>query len=156
MLETSPRVLGIVPDVMQIAFGDDPKRTDRCERAALGTVDLVHAIAFPDRPPLTSARQVEVFNEDVSPVTIDIPIVFAPCTAAPGFANPQAGSVANVTWVVSVHSSPGRSTCSWIAPASDRSMGKAVGTGQTTFGCVRVESGIVSCCRCPLRSLEER
>jgi hypothetical protein len=58
MPKTQRRVAGIVPQVVQVAFGHNAKGADRSEHAALGAVDLVYAIALANGPALASARQV--------------------------------------------------------------------------------------------------
>ena len=70
MLEASSRALRVVAEVVEIAFGNDAKRADGRQRAALGAVDLVDAVALANRPALASARQVEVLREHVARVTV--------------------------------------------------------------------------------------
>ncbi len=46
MLEAPPRALRVVTQVVEIALGDHSKCADRRQRAALGAVDLVHAVTL--------------------------------------------------------------------------------------------------------------
>ena len=66
--EGSSRALRVVSKVVEIAFGDDAERADGRQRAALGAVDPVDAVALADRPTLAAARQIEVLREDVARV----------------------------------------------------------------------------------------
>jgi hypothetical protein len=66
VLEASPGTLGVFTQVMKIALGDYTKRADRRQRAALGAVDLVDAVALSDRSTFMSARQVEILREHVA------------------------------------------------------------------------------------------
>ena len=53
---------GVVADVVQIALGDDSKRADRRQHAALGAVDLVDTVALPNGPALASTWEVEILR----------------------------------------------------------------------------------------------
>jgi hypothetical protein len=104
VLEASPRVLGIVPDVVQVALGDDSKRPDRCQRAALGTVDLIDTVALPNRSAFASTWEVEILREYVTRVTFLLPIAIARAAAATNVAVPGAATIAIVVArVVSLH-----------------------------------------------------
>jgi hypothetical protein len=65
-LDASPRALGIVADVVKITLGDDPKRADRRQRAALGAVDLVDALTVVYLLSIAPARKVEIPREHVT------------------------------------------------------------------------------------------
>ena len=62
--------MALVADVVKIALGDDPKRADRRQRAALGAVDLVHTVALPNRSALASTWEVEILREYVTRVPL--------------------------------------------------------------------------------------
>jgi hypothetical protein len=66
MSSAPTRTVGIVAQVVQIAFGDDPERADGRQHAALGAVDLVDTVALPNGPALTPTRQVEVSRKHVA------------------------------------------------------------------------------------------
>jgi hypothetical protein len=69
--------------VLEIPLRDDAKRADGGEHPAFSAVDLVHAIAFSNRPTVTPARQGQVVHEHIARVTIGHMIAFAaPATAA--------------------------------------------------------------------------
>ena len=57
---TTARIARLVAQVVEVALGDNPKCADCPEHPALGSVDLVDAVAFSDRPTLASTRQVEI------------------------------------------------------------------------------------------------
>jgi hypothetical protein len=84
-------------------LGDDPKRADSRKRAALGAVDLVDTVALADWSSLASARQVEIFREDVARVTI-ASIMGVPAAAASSIAIARLFTipVAFPAWVVPV------------------------------------------------------
>jgi hypothetical protein len=69
--------------IVELALCDDTKGADGREHPAFRAVDLVHAIAFSDRPALASAWQVEVLREHVAWIaTAGLIAVGATATAA--------------------------------------------------------------------------
>ncbi len=66
MLEGSSRALRVVAEVVKIALGNDAKRADRRQRAAVGAVDFVDAVTLAHLLSLAAARQVEVLREHVA------------------------------------------------------------------------------------------
>jgi hypothetical protein len=56
VLEASPRTLRVVAEVLEVTLGDDPERADGRQRAALGAVNFVNAIAIPYQFTIASAR----------------------------------------------------------------------------------------------------
>ena len=74
---------------MQIALGDDPKRADRCQRAALGAVDS-YTVALPNRSALASTWEVEILREHVTRVAFLIPIATALALPRPPRSRSQA------------------------------------------------------------------
>ena len=83
MLEASSRALRIVADVVKITLGDDPKRADRRQRAALGTVDLVDTVALPNRSDLiVEAWPCVLWDNDNAKAVLDL-------RWYPAVANPQ-------------------------------------------------------------------
>ena len=77
MPKATAGIAGLVAQVVEIALGYDPKRADGPEHPALGSVDLVDAVALLDRPPLGSTREVEIPGEHVARVTVFIAVAFA-------------------------------------------------------------------------------
>jgi hypothetical protein len=92
--EASPRALRIVADVVKITLGDDPKRADRRQRAALAAVDLVRTVALPNRSALASTWEVDILREYVTRVAFLIPIAIARAAAATNVAVPGATTIA--------------------------------------------------------------
>jgi hypothetical protein len=83
MANATARIAGLLAQVVEIAFGYNPKRTDGPEHTALGSVDLVDAVALSDRLPLVSTREVEIPGEHVARVTVFAAVAFAaPTTTA--------------------------------------------------------------------------
>ena len=80
MLEASSRALRVVAEVVKIAFGNDSKRANGRERAALVAVDLVDAVTVAYRSALGPARQVEMLRKDVTWVVFFVPVAIV-CTA---------------------------------------------------------------------------
>ena len=58
MPKDAARIAGLVAQVVEVALGHNPKRTDGPEHAALGSVDFVDALPLAYRAPLLSAWQV--------------------------------------------------------------------------------------------------
>jgi hypothetical protein len=81
ILEGSSRALLVVSKVVEIAFGNDAKRADGRERAALGSVDFVDTIALPYQCAITSAWQVEIPREHVTRIVFLVSVAFAGATA---------------------------------------------------------------------------
>jgi hypothetical protein len=154
VLEASSRALGVVADVVKVALGDDSKRPDRCQRAALGTVDLVDTVALPNRSPLASTWEVEILREHVTRVAFPIPIAIARTAAATKVAVPAAATIAIVAWIVSVP----HASSSWIQlralvpPGANhwKSFEYEQRRGETAIH-AWVLSGGVRCCRSPRR-----
>jgi hypothetical protein len=71
----------VIPAVVEIALGHDAKGADGGEHPAFRAVDLVHTVAFPHRPALPTARQVEVLGEHLPRVTLMIAVALT-CTAS--------------------------------------------------------------------------
>jgi hypothetical protein len=81
VLEASPRALGVVADVVKITLGDDPKRADRRQRAALGSVDFVDAFTVTYLPSIAPLRKVEVSREHVSWMVVSVALACTPAAA---------------------------------------------------------------------------
>jgi hypothetical protein len=82
MPKAAARTAGVVSQVVEIALGYNPKRADGAQHAALGSVDLVNAVAIADGATLAAAREVEILREDVTRVTLLAPVAFAAATSA--------------------------------------------------------------------------
>jgi hypothetical protein len=83
--------------VVKIGLGNDSKGADSGEHPAFRAVDLVHTIAFSHRLALTSARQVEIFREHISWVSILRRItVAARIATATAISIVGAGSITNI------------------------------------------------------------
>jgi hypothetical protein len=95
MPKVTAGIAGLVAQVVEIAFGYDPKRADGPEHAALGCVDLVDAVALSDRLPLASTREVEIPGEHVARVTVFAAVAFAAPTTTTEIAIPP-GAIAVV------------------------------------------------------------
>jgi hypothetical protein len=67
---------------VQIAFGDDPKRADRRQRAALCAIDLVHSITITNRSPLASTWEIKILRENITRVAILVSIAITRAAAA--------------------------------------------------------------------------
>jgi len=67
----------VLAAVVEITLGHDPKGADRTEHPAFRAVDLIHAVAAPHWPALTTAWQVEVLREHVGRITIGAMIAIA-------------------------------------------------------------------------------
>jgi hypothetical protein len=81
---------------VQIALSDDSKRADRCQRAALCTVNLVDTVALPNGPALKSKRQVEISREHVAWIALVVPVAVARAATAPKVAVPGTATIAIV------------------------------------------------------------
>ena len=78
----------VVSEVVEIAFRNDAERADGRERAAFGAVDLVDAVALPDRSALTAPRQVEIPRERVARISFLVSVALTCTATAPEAAVP--------------------------------------------------------------------
>jgi hypothetical protein len=94
----------VVAAVVEIALGDNAKGADGGEHPGFGAVDLVHAVAFSHRPPLTAAGQVESIREHISRISISgvLTITRATTTAAVSVAEAIAVTIVQRSRVVPV------------------------------------------------------
>jgi hypothetical protein len=79
----------VLATVVQIVLGHNAKGADRGQHPAFRVVDLVHPIAFSHRPPLTVARQVEIFGEDVTRIELAALLSVAAAAATSTIAIPE-------------------------------------------------------------------
>jgi hypothetical protein len=86
----------VLAAVVEVGLGDDTKGADGREHPAFRAVDLVHVIAFSDRPALASARQVEVPGEHVARIAL------AGLIAVADSATASTASIAEVVAVATV------------------------------------------------------
>src|SRR4029450_11264020 len=82
MTKATARIAGVVPQVVEVALRYDPKCADGREHSALGSADLVEAVALSDRPTLAPTRQVEIPREDVTRSTVFVAVAFVASTTA--------------------------------------------------------------------------
>jgi hypothetical protein len=87
----------VAGDPREIALGDDTKRADRCQRAALGGVDLVDTVTIPNWSALASMWEVEVLREHVTRVAFLIAPTVARAAVAAAVAVPSIAPIALVT-----------------------------------------------------------
>ncbi|PYR95529.1 MAG: hypothetical protein DMF84_00795 [Acidobacteria bacterium] len=108
MAEASANVLRLVAGLVQVAFGKHPKRADRRQHAALGTVDLIDPVALPDQFALVAARQVEILSKHVARVgfVIAIALARAATTAATSIAGISSLAVRSRSRIVPVPHQP--------------------------------------------------
>src|SRR5687768_12295992 len=79
---------------MQIALGDDSKRADRRQRAALCAIDLVHPITIPNRSARASTWEIEILREHITRVAILVSIAITRAAAATKITVPAITAIA--------------------------------------------------------------
>src|SRR5882672_3737961 len=92
---TSPSSNSTVRPVA-VALGDDPKRADRRQRAALGAVDVVDAFTVAHLLSIAPSRKVEIPREHVTSIALLISVAIAGAATATEAAIPGATTIAIV------------------------------------------------------------